>query len=412
MNAATPRSRQTRSLVVLFSALYFVQGIAEPTEGLITQPVRSLLKSWNQSDMQISTFMALMALPWGFKLLYGLLTDFVPLFGQRRRSYLLLSTAVTAAGLCYLGLTPLPAGQTGLLLLLLVLPTLGVAFSDVVIDALMVDKGQPLGLTGVLQSAQWTAMYAGTIIAGKLGGILSEGSQHQTALLICGLLTFATLVLIYFGVPEQRAPRAKSELSAALSGLTAALRSPAVLTAALFVTLWNFNPFNTTVLYLYATKEIGLSESYYGTTVSLVSVGAMIGALVYGTYCRRVSFKILIHVSIVTGILATLAYWGLAGERSAAAISIAVGFTYMTGNLVQFDMVARACPPQAAGTTFATLMGLTNFSALGSAALGGWFYASWSSHWGPTVSFQLLVLVGALSTAACWLLFPWLKNRF
>jgi predicted MFS family arabinose efflux permease len=398
--------------VSLFSALYFVQGIAEPTEGLIAQPVRSLLKSWNQDDAQISTFMVLMALPWGFKLVYGLLTDFVPLFGQHRRSYLLLSTAVTASGLCYLGLTSLPEGQTGLLLTLLVLPTLGVAFSDVVIDALMVDKGQPLGLTGVLQSAQWTAMYAGTIIAGTLGGMLSEGSQHQSALLICGLLTFATLVLIYFGVPEQRAPRAQSELSAALSGLAAALRSPAVLTSALFVTLWNFNPFNTTVLYLYATKEIGLSETYYGTTVSLVSVGAMIGALIYGTYCRRVSFKVLIHVSIVTGILATLAYWGLEGERSAAVISVIVGFTYMTGNLVQFDMVARACPPQAAGTTFATLMGLTNFSALGSAALGGWFYASWSSHWGPTVSFQLLVLVGALSTAACWLLFPWLKNRF
>ncbi len=56
-------------------------------------------------------------------------------------------------------------------------------------------------------------------------------------------------------------------------------------------------------------------------------------------------------------------------------------------------------------------MGLTNLSALGSAALGGWFYASWSGHWGPTVSFHLLVLVGALSTAACWLLFPLLEGN-
>ena len=55
--------------------------------------------------------------------------------------------------------------------------------------------------------------------------------------------------------------------------------SPTVLTAALFVTLWNFNPFNTTVLYLYATEEIGLSETYYGTTVSLVSVGSLVASL-------------------------------------------------------------------------------------------------------------------------------------
>ncbi len=71
-----------RSLVMLFGTLYFVQGIAEPTEGLIAQPVRSLLKSWNQNAAQINTFMALMALPWAFKPLYGLLTDFVPLAGR------------------------------------------------------------------------------------------------------------------------------------------------------------------------------------------------------------------------------------------------------------------------------------------------------------------------------------------
>ncbi len=97
----------------------------------------------------------------------------------------------------------------------------------------------------------------GMIIAGQLGGILSEGQQHQTALLICGLLTFATLVLIYFWVPEQRTPRPKSEASAGAERTRGRLSLPALLTAALFVTLWNFNPFNTTVLYLYATEEIG-----------------------------------------------------------------------------------------------------------------------------------------------------------
>ena len=35
--------------VLLFGMLYFVQGIVEPTEGLIAQPVRSLLKSWDHT---------------------------------------------------------------------------------------------------------------------------------------------------------------------------------------------------------------------------------------------------------------------------------------------------------------------------------------------------------------------------
>ena len=42
-------ARSRAGLVLLFGTMYFVQGIAEPTEGLIAQPVRSLLKSWGRS---------------------------------------------------------------------------------------------------------------------------------------------------------------------------------------------------------------------------------------------------------------------------------------------------------------------------------------------------------------------------
>ena len=91
--------RETTGLVLLFGAMYFVQGIAEPTEGLIAQPVRSLLKSWGYSAAGIAGFGALLALPWSLKPLYGLLTDFVPINGTRRRSYLLLTSAASVLGL-------------------------------------------------------------------------------------------------------------------------------------------------------------------------------------------------------------------------------------------------------------------------------------------------------------------------
>lgn len=62
--ASGSRSNETLGLVLLFGAMYFVQGIAEPTEGLIAQPVRSLLKSWGYTGAGIGRFIFLLSIPW------------------------------------------------------------------------------------------------------------------------------------------------------------------------------------------------------------------------------------------------------------------------------------------------------------------------------------------------------------
>ena len=402
--------RETVGLMLLFGAMYFVQGIAEPTEGLIAQPVRSLLKSWGRSASEIGTFMAILSLPWTFKPFYGLLTDFVPLAGTRRRSYLLLSTLLTVLGLGYLYFHPPSRGTEGVLLVLLLGPTLGVAFSDVVVDALMVEKGQPRGLTGRLQSIQWCAMYVATILAGLIGGFLSQHARQELGFLICACVTLITLGLAWFYVKEEPSRMRKASFRTAVMALAKVARSPAVVAAAAFVFLWSFNPFSTSVLYLHTTVTLGLSEQYYGASVSLLAVGAIVASVAYGAYCRHVPFPWLIHGSILAGILSTLAYWGFTGMMSGVTINIFVGFSYMTGSLVLFDLSARACPLDVAGTTFALLMGLTNLSMALSAAVGSWLYECWADHWGATAAFNLLVLAGALANCACWLVVPFLKK--
>ncbi len=402
-------ARETVPLATLFGAMYFVQGIAEPTEGLIAQPVRSMLKSWGHSTAEIGAFCALMSIPWTLKPLYGLLTDFVPVAGTRRRNYLLWTTAMTILGLGYLYWWPPSAGERWALLALLWMPTMGVAFSDVVVDALMVDKGQPLGMTGLLQSVQWASMYAATILAGLVGGYLSQYGEQRLAFLLCASVTVVTLVLTWFFVKEPPAPVAAGGLRSALAALAHAARSPMLRAAAAFVFLWSFNPFSTSVLYMYSTQELGLSEQSFGVTVSLLSVGAVVASVAYGTYCRRVPLGILLYGSIVAGILSTLAYWGLWGETSARWVNFAVGFAYMTGSLVLLDVAARACPLNAAGTAFALLMGLSNLGLLAAAALGGWLYDSWRGQWGATAAFNLLVLVGALANCLCFPLVPYLR---
>jgi hypothetical protein len=49
-------------------------------------------------------------------------------------------------------------------------------------------------------------------------------------------------------------------------------------------------------------------------------------------------------------------------------------------------------------------MSLVNLSTSSASVVGGRFYTSWSETLGAQRAFDILVLVGASFTAACWLL--------
>ena len=108
--------------------------------------------------------------------------------------------------------------------------------------------------------------------------------------------------------------------------------------------------------------------------------------------------------------LSTVFYFFLDDRLSARLITVAVGLTYATATMIQFDLAARICPPAVAGTLFALLMSVSNLATSLSTWVGGALYQRWSHAWQPRTAFLLLVGVGAASTACCWLLVPWLRQ--
>ena len=386
--------------------MYFVQGLGDPTSGLIAQPVRSLLKTWGESPGAIAGFMALLAIPWTLKPLFGLLSDYVPFLGSRRRTYLLTATASAAIGLLVLWLVPLPPGSTWLLMVLLLVPTIGIAFGDVLVDALMIERGQPLGLTGRLQSVQWAAAYTALLLTGVTAGYLAEHGMQETAFGLCAVLWGGSFILAWRYAREPAEPPPPNSVR----GLRKALTAPGLLPVIGIQFLWSMNPLWVSVLYLHLTEALDFSEQEYGNTYSLFSAGCVAASLGYAWYCRRVRMGMLLHASIITGIFANAVYWQMNTPEQAYLISVIAGWAYMTGMLIQLDLAARVVPVALAATLFALIMAITNFAASISEAMGGYLYEWLQIEAGEPVAYQAVILLSMLFAAGCWLLVPALRR--
>lgn len=398
------RKREVRRLVAIFAALYFVQGSCEPTDGLISQPLRAGMLAHGATPGTVAQFLAIVGLPWAIKPLYGVAVDLVPILGMRRRAWMVLSTSLATIGLAWLAIHPpemTPGWSPGLLL---VLPTFGIALGDVVTDALMIETGQPLGVTGTLQSAQWTASYSATIAIGWIVGWLTDHDQSAIAFGIAAVLSFASLLVALVVIREPPPPVDPPE-AASFRGALRSSFSPRVLRAAAFLFLLAFNPF-AALEYAHVTIDLGLSETHYGQTVSVFAIFAVIACLSYGWAAERFAVKRLAHVALGSSVLVTLGLMLVVDAASDFALSIGSALAWTFAFLLQADVAARLCPPRYSGTVFALLMAVSNGADSLAAYLGGALHEWLSPRLGASLTYDLLVVSGALGTLGAWALVP------
>ena len=76
-------------------------------------------------------FLTVLNLPWFLKPVYGIVSDFVPLFGSRRKAYLLLANGLAAAA--YFSMAG--AASPNMLLVLLLLAVYGMAIASTISGA-------------------------------------------------------------------------------------------------------------------------------------------------------------------------------------------------------------------------------------------------------------------------------------
>jgi MFS family permease len=400
MNLATlepfKRNPQARRLALVFAIVYFAQGMWY----LPNLSITFLLKdTFALNAAQTATFFSITVIPWLIKPVYGLISDFVPLFGQRRKSYFILTSGMAAAmGLI---LTIMGSYTYWGVAIFFTLMGLGLAFTDVLTDALMVENGQRLGLTGPFQAVQWAAISFASILVGVGGGWLAERSFLSFTFLIATIFPLMTLAMAIFLIEEPRVQSGERHFRETWKAIRGAIGSRTLWIVGGFIFFYNFSPSFGPALVYYASDTLHFSKLFLGTLDSLAYVSGIAGTALYFAFSKSVPFMRLIHFAIAAGVTATLAYLGYRDQASAIVLSLVFGAVAMIIQLTFLDLAARACPKQAEATFFAFLMSLYNGAVQLSQIIGGWLYEQ--------VGFTRLIFISAAFTALCWLLVPLLK---
>jgi MFS family permease len=390
--------------MVFFAVVYVAEGIGQ-TGGLIAQPLNYFLKqTYGWSPVQVTAYLTVLNLPWIIKPVYGIVSDFLPLFGYRRKTYLALANAAAAGA--YFWVTQITAPSE--LVFVLLLSAYGMAISSTVCGAVLVENGQKFAASDAFVNRQWLwfsiAAMASAFIAGQLVQRLTPSGALHSAAAIVAFAPFAVVFAGWFLVREPRRRVNFPEMKKTFGSLLAALTLLDLWIIALFLFVYYLNPGLGTPLYYHMTDELKFSQEYIGILGSINSAGWIAGALLYRRFIKGITARALLNLSIVLGTIATAAFLLLWSEALAAAINFFNGIAGMIAFVATLTLAADYCPPRSEGFTFAVLMSVTNFAGALSENLGSLVYEHLFHR-----QLDPLILVSAAFTALAFFFVPLLR---
>ncbi len=365
-------------------------------------PLKFVLKDELHLDAaQISAFFAIGIVTNYVKPLAGILTDSVPLFGTRRRHYLLLSLLLCGIGWLVLGLVPRRYG--------VLLATFAVTYSMVVVisttlGGVMVETAQRFQAAGRL-TAQRIAMFrVGVLAGGPLGGYLAK-LPLIVALSGSAGLHFLLIPLVYRFLREPGGatvnPRVWREAGAQFQNLA---RNRVVLAAALMIFLIGASPGFGTPLFFHQTDTLKLTKTFLGMLSLVGAAFGILGATFYHRYCQRLPVRTLLVISILIHGLGTLFYLLYRSQGSAIAVTALEGVTETLAMLPVYDLAARGTPRGSEALGYSVMMSVWNLTKSLSDVFGSYLFKTFG------LTFAHLVWLNAGTTLLVLLAIPFLPH--
>lgn len=370
--------------------------------GIYDLPLKFVLKDeLHLNAQQVSGFFALGVFTNYVKPLAGIFIDTVPLFGTRRRWYLLGSLVLCGVGWLVLGLVP---RRYDIMLAVFAVTYGMVMVISTTLGGVMVEAAQRFQAAGRL-TAQRIAMFrVGLLVGGPLGGKLATLPLIVT-MGFSASLHFVLIPVFWIYLREDGTARVNRAAWKEAGGkIRAMTRNKVMVAAAGMICLIAASPGFGTPLLFYQTDTLHFTKPFLGMLVLISAVTGLLAATFYHRACRQRSMKRMLIVSITIHALGTLFYLFYHSVPAAIAITALEGATQTLAVLPVYDLAARGTPKGSEALGYSIMMSVWNLTS----SLSDWTGSSLFTHFGLT--FSHLVWLNAGTTALVLLVVPLLPG--
>lgn len=334
-----------------------------------------LMKGMGLDSDTAATFMSLSILPWSFKTIAGLLVDGVPLFGSRRRGYLLMSGLTAILMWALMGFA---SDHYNLLLVLAIGMNAAIVFGSTTSGGLLVEAGQKFGVSGRLSSLRVFAQNLGAGLGLPVGGLLAGyalGWTSAAAIVPLLCMFFAAWFLLREPELPVRAAHGRSFTAQMVHvsrsiwrQIRNVLRREMLFPALLIFFIQAVPTFRSTCFYEYQTKTLNYSDAalgwlgFVGYGVALLSSGA------YAWWCRKFTLKTSLYGAILVTALSALPYLFYSAytpymPRAMVIESVGTFLQYFA-YLPIFDLAVRSTPKGSEALGYSLLISVWNIGLM------------------------------------------------
>lgn len=323
------------------------------------------------SPAQMAAIFGVVSIPWCLKPLFGFISDSKPIFGYRRKPYMIIATYMSSFMWIILPFCP---HDEFVIALVMTISSTGMCFADVMADSLLVEAARKEGEKnkGRVQSWSWMMRFAGGFLASIFGTIAYEHLGYAQVFLINSMVPVFIAILSCF-IDETKTTEQKDWRKTG-STLYAAVKQPGIYKPALFIFMICVTPGYGSVMTFFYERELGFTPNEFGALDVMGYVVAILGTWIYKRWLTKVTFRKIFGWSLFISFLLenTLFFLVFHTNRQIGIPDFIFAFVErvvitLVGQFITMPMVvlgAQLCPPGVEGSLYALLMSITNIGGV------------------------------------------------